>query len=218
MSLHFVREAPNLDHATRIASSGFVQPTSEALQLDVDVHLKEGQIVYSILEDDRLIGFAIFNTFILPAVIQSNGETWCGADYLDLPILYLAGIILHESVQGLGIAEQVVQHVRHDTGISHFAFRTQSLRMWCAGNKMTDAWFPNPENTFEGYFHQAKILLAKQLKMDCNLHTFSAPGFYGAPLYGAKPTHHDKDLQAWWDSICSFERGDAMLCIGKFKS
>lgn len=218
MSLRFVREVPDLDLATRIASSGFVQPLSSALRLDVDSHLKEGQIVYSIFKGDSLIGFAIFCKMTLPAVFPGRAGDWGGSIYEDMNVLYLAGIMLHDSMQGQGIAEQAVLHARKEleTHISYFALRTESLRMWSAGKKMTESWFPNPQNSFPGQFRVAKTLLAERMQMKLDK-DFSSSGFYGAPLYGTKPLHHDANLQAWWDGICSFERGDAVLCIGRFK-
>ena len=216
MSLRFVRDVPNLDLATHIASSGFVQPLSNALRSDVDAHLKEGQIVYSIFKDDVLVGFAIFNKIMLPAVFPQVCSDWTAAGYSDMLVLYLAGILLDASVQGMGIAEQVVRYAKNETGLFYLALRTQSLRMWIAGNKMTKSWYPNPQGTYIGHFDVAKMLLAKQLRMPLTK-AHSSMGFYGAPLYGTKPAHRDPKLQAWWDNICSFERGDAVLCIGQFK-
>jgi len=193
MPIRFVRQKPDLDLATEIASSGFVQPISKALQLDVDVHLNEGRIVYTIFDDDRVVGFAIFKVI--------------GED-----VLYLAGIMLHESVQGKGIAELAVKHANTESYFSHLALRTQSLRMWVAGNKMMRDWFPNPENRIHEPLRHVRNMVASHLKMPADV--LSAPGFYGAPLYGKKPVHRDVALQKWWDSICSFERGDAVLCVG----
>lgn len=216
MSLRIVRVAPDLDLATYITSSGFVQPISDALRQDVDVHLKESQIVYSIFKDDVVVGFAIFKKIVLPAVFPACGSCLGLYEYLDLPVLYLAGIMLHESVQGQGIAEETVLHAKNEMDLSYFALRTQSLRMWIAGNKMTKSWYPNPTGSHSGRFDVAKMLLAKQLNMQL-AKAHSSMGFYGAPLYGTKPVHRDTKLQTWWDSICSFERGDAVLCIGQFK-
>ncbi len=216
MSLRIVRAAPDLDLATHITSSGFVQPISDALRQDVDVHLKESQIVYSIFKDDVVVGFAIFKKITLPAVFPSWGFDWGLLEYLDMRVLYLAGIMLHESVQGQGIAEQTILHAKNEMGLSYFALRTQSLRMWIAGNKLTKSWYPNPKNLVDGSFRIAKDLLANQLSMSVD-DRFVSRGFYGAPLYGKKPIHRDAKLQAWWNDLCSFEHGDAVLCVGRFK-
>lgn len=195
MSIRFVRQKPNLILATRIASSGFVQPISEDLKTDVYTHLNEGHIVYTIYNDDETVGFAIFN------VVCEK-------------VLYLAGIMLHESVQGKGIAELIVQHTDKELYLPYLALRTQSLRMWSAGNKMVCDWFPNQENHIDEPMFQIRNAVASYLKIPENV--LSVSGFYGTQLYGKKPVHHDSELQSWWDNICSFERGDAVLCIGRF--
>ncbi len=194
MSVFFVRAVPSLDRATHIASLGFVQPISPALRDDVDNHLTHGQLVYSIVERDSLatIGFTLFN-------------------HLDSSVLYLSGIILDPNHQGQGIARLAVEHAGRETNATHLALRTQSPRMWSAGEKMTESWFPHPTN-------EAPPAL-RELGERAATATGSAfpvkEGFYGGPLYGAKQTHHNVSLQTWWDSLCNFERGDAVFCIGK---
>ena len=214
MSLRFVHQTPDLHLATLIASSGFVQSLSESLQLDVDTHLKEGQMVYSIFKDDVLVGFAIFK--VIPIKVSCQSNEWSYGSRVDMTTLYLAGILLYESVQGQGITERVLKHVGKETGVSYFALRTQSLRMWIAAKKKMSCWSPNPRNGIYDPYEEAVTILAEELSMSIN-DKFVSQGFYGAPLYGEKPIHHDSKLQAWWDSICSFERGDAVLCIGRFK-
>ena len=163
--------------------------------MDVDAHLNEGRVVYTILNDGQTVGFAIFN------VVCED-------------VLYLAGIMLHESVQGKGIAELAVKHAQQEMRLTYFALRTQSLRMWSAGNKIVRDWFPNPENRIAEPVRRLRNAVASHLKMPENV--LSVQGFYGSPLYGKKPVHRNVKLQSWWDSICSFERGDAVLCFGSF--
>ncbi len=191
MPIRFVQTIPPVDAATLIASSGFVKPVTDGLRQDVDVHLHEGQTVFSILDDDTLVGFAIFNRF-------EN-------------LLYLGGIILRESHQGKGIAFQAVAAAQEQRRSRWFGMRTQSLRMWVAAHKWVDTLYPHPTIKHEGYFAAAQTL-SSRLHMDAPV----VAGFYGGPLYGAKPMHHDPKLQRWWDLICDFERGDAVVCVGRF--
>lgn len=191
MSVQILPKPPTLSIATLIASSGFVQPVSPELQVDVDTHLHEGQLLYSIVSRGETIGFAIFKMF---------GE-----------VLYLAGIILREDHQGKGIAPQVVDLARAATGAQWLGLRTQSPVMWASASKMVRTLFPHP-STGDVQTYLAAQELARDLGMSQVIH----PGFYGGPLYGQKPTHHDPRIQNWWDSLCQFERGDAVVVAGKF--
>lgn len=194
MSILFRKESPDLDVATLIASRGFVQPVSAALRTDVDVHLRHGQIVFLVIdaEKEAVVGFALFNDLA--------------------PVLYLSGIILDPAYQGRGIAALAVAEARVLTGATHLALRTQSARMWLAGSRMVEEWYPHPKQQIPDHLRP----LAEQAAARTNSVFPVAVGLYGGPLYGAKPVHHDETLQSWWDSLCSFERGDAVFCIGRF--
>jgi hypothetical protein len=191
MSVQIVRESPDLTIATLIASSGFVQPISPELQGDVDVHLREGQIVYSIMSHNEVAGFAIFKTF---------GD-----------ILYLGGIILRDDHQGTAIAPRVIQLARETTQTQWLGLRTQSPIMWASAKNMVRSIFPHPsEKDVQTYLRAQR--LARELGMGSPFRT----GFYGGPLYGKKPIHRDAKIQDWWDSFCQFERGDAVVVVGRF--
>lgn len=195
MSIIVVSRVPALEIATAITSSGFVRPISETLREDVAAHLAGGEIVYSIQDNGRVIGFAILTLL---------GD-----------ILYLNGIQLHKDYQGRGIARQVVAHARQECHPRYLALRTQSLRMWVAGKRMMESamrssWCPQPSGEMSEEVREVRRRLVLTLGMTGP----EQAGFYGAPLYGAKPTYKDLGLQAWWDSICNFERGDAVICAG----
>lgn len=197
MSIIVVLRVPEVEVATAITSSGFVQPVSSALRDDVAVHLRGGELVYSIGDNGRVVGFAIFTMWN--------------------DVLYLNGIQLHKDYQGRGIAGRVVAHARRECRPRYLALRTQSLRMWVAGKRilgsvMGYSWCPKPSGDMSPEVKDVRERLAKHLGMT----SIEQAGFYGAPLYGAKPTYHDPKLQAWWDGICDFERGDAVLCVGVF--
>lgn len=199
MSIVVVSRMPDLNAATVITSSGFVRPVSDNLRKDVADHLHDGELVYSIRDNGREIGFAIFKMF---------GD-----------VLYLNGIQIHQDYQGRGIARRVVAQARKERSPRYLALRTQSLRMWVAGRKMMGLiarvlpmWYPHPSGVMDAEVGEVRVRLATQLGMT----NPEQPGFYGGPIYGVKPVYRDLKLQAWWDSICNFERGDAVVCVGVF--
>lgn len=188
---------PSTKEAIKIAALGFVREHSPELQKDVEEHLAEG-IVYTFVQDDQEVGFAIFN--------MTDKET-----------LYLAGIILRPEVQAQGLAAKVIEIARQETGAKKLTLRTQSLRMWSVGKKLCQSWYPRPD--FEKC--QAAVGFCPWFgdnfyQIDTKGDSQILRGFYNGPLYGQKPVHHDRRLQKWWDKICDFERGDAVFCCGSF--
>jgi len=187
------RMQPDLGAATQIAAQGFVQPVSDELLMDVDTHLRNGEMVYSMMEGGVLVGFSVF---------QLLGS-----------VLYLSGIILLPGVQGKGFAGEVVAQVTKDTGARFLALRTQSTHMWRAGEKSCSSWVPHPNCGISDELQQIGEGVAPLIGS-----TFPVTvAQYGRALYGAKPVHRDVTLQKWWDSICDFERGDAVLCVGELQ-
>lgn len=187
-----VRFVPELDIATSIASTGFVVPKSLALELDVKNHLAEGA-VFSIYLDGKPEGFAIFTRF-------------------PDRVLYLAGIILRPGIQGRGICEKVIHEAR-EPGDRYLALRTQSAIMWAAGRRICRGdWLPANENATDEPLVRLGKLVAQRIR--CPGYPVSR-GFYGQALYGEQPKHRDRGIQAWWDGLCSFGRGDAVVCIGR---
>lgn len=193
--MHIVKETPSLKVATKIAASGFCQPISAALEKDVANHLGGGDIVYTILDDDkRAVGFAIFNEF---------GQ--------HREILYLAGVILDGEHQGREIVSKTVNRARIDFGRAcYLALRTQSLRMWMAGKKICTSWYPENMGNLTDSLREVGQDVSQKVGSDFPI----GIGVYGGPLYGEKPNHMDPELQEWWDGICDFERGDAVICVG----
>lgn len=83
--------------------------------------------------------------------------------------------------------------------------------MWASASKMVRTIFPHPTLPCEAS-EEIALNLAKSLMMSGPIH----PAFYGGALYGQKPAHHDPRIQNWWDSLCQFDRGDAVVCVGRF--
>lgn len=196
---------PSLDLATHLASQGFCVNDSPELRADVEKHLIGGEVVYSLhlshefrYRDhakssiwNELIGFAIFNSL---------------SDHL----LYLSGIILLPEFQGKGIAKYAISRVMNDLGCEYLALRTQSPIMWGALRGVCAKVYPflsfRQNSQLSKYGEEAAIKIGSKYPIH--------HGYYGGPLYGKKPIHHQAFVQSWWDSICSFERGDAVICVG----
>lgn len=185
------QELPDLETATHIASSGFVQPVSDELRQDVASHMDGGDVVYGIREQGQFVGFVIFNIWE--------------------DILYLSGIIVDATHQRQHHVVEAVAKVRgQKPGLKYLALRTQSLRMYVAGRKVCSVWSP-PDGASTPELKRVGKEVAERTNSVYPLHE----GCYGAPLYGEKPVYRDDSLQRWWDELCSFERGDAIICVGE---
>lgn len=186
------KEVPDLETATRIASSGFVQPISDELRQDVAGHMAGGDVVYGIREDGQFVGFVIFNIWY--------------------DILYLSGIIVDAAHQRhQHVSESVTKVLRQNPGLKFLALRTQSLRMYVAGRKVCPVWLPYPSAVFMPELNRVGKEVAERTNSEFPVHV----GCYGGPLYGEKPVYRDESLQRWWDELCNFQRGDAVICVGK---
>lgn len=183
---------PELTIATAIAAAGFVVPATSELRTDVASHLLAGE-AYTVLVNDEEVGFAIFSRF-------------------PPGVLYLAGIILQPGVQGNHISALIVTQVRRSED-RFLALRTQSAIMWAAGRRICkEAWAPHPQDTHESEL--ARIGNEVASRIGCQTYPVS-PGFYGKALYGNQPLHRDRKVQGWWDGLCDFSHGDAVVCVGR---
>ena len=185
------RHAPGLTRATEIAASGF----TDALRQDVADHLNHGDLVYGIVSGTEYVGFCIFNVWE--------------------DILYLSGIIVEASYQGCSHVVQAVRYTQQDTpDVKYLALRTQSPRMWAAGAGVCSSWVPSPGlGTDTGKLDTIGHTVATHIQSSYPV----GIGHYGGPLYGTKPIYRSTVIQAWWDSLCNFERGDAIICVGLLK-
>lgn len=212
--MRITREVPDLQTATAIAASGFGVPESYDLEVDVFNHLGAGDLVYGFAlapqdngwretVDGRAlhVGFAIFKVWGI--------------------ILYLSGIIMdadHQRSKAVNMAVwAAVNQLHNEQGkeVAYLAFRTQSLPMWVAGSRETKSIFPR-EGVAKPVDELARIgaRVAKELGSVFPV----SVGHYGGPLYGKKPIYRgDRKLQLWWDGLCDFERGDAVICVGELR-
>jgi len=190
----FFPETPELEVAVLIASEAFGQPITPELRTDVFERLARKDLIFSIVEKSKgeLIGFATFMVF---------GDT-----------LYLDGIVIRPEYHKRGLSKQTIQLARKQTSTDWLVLCTQSVRMWSAGRKVTSTWYPLPNKMNDTELEQK----ARSLMVTLGMKDLVDKGFYGGKLYDQKPTHRNIALQSWWDTICSFERGDAVLCLGRF--
>lgn len=180
-------------HAVLAASEGFHQPITPALQVDVSEHLERCHFGLQFLQENGdIAGFALFKHF---------DDLLCGG-----------GMMIRPAFQKSGLVGEAILRAREMTNTSYLAYRTQSPRMWAAGRKITSVWTPQPTGFYHPDLEEVRARAAHHLRVTPTI----TPGFFGSALYGVKPTHADPVIQAWWDSLCSFENGDAVLCVGRF--
>lgn len=191
-AVQIIETVPDLDEAVAVTSRGFVQPVSDGLVEDVRNHL-QGDLVLSLVFEAGLAGYAVFK-------IQDD-------------LLYLAGAMIDPTYQGKQVARKLIMHAQLRSGAIYFGLRTQSPIMWSAGKSMCQIWLPsmNGESFDDGLYKALNSTLA----LAGSPRTFHN-GCYGGALYGEKPVHHDAGVQDWWDRVCNFEAGDAVVCVGRF--
>lgn len=186
-----------LKSATRLTAQGFGCEDTPELRRDVEQHVTGQKLLFKIALNGVLVGYAVFYTVC------------------DGTVLYLSGIMIEPNAQGNGIAQLVIEHARRETGTKYLALRTASPRMWRAGAKVCPgSWHPHALDALDDEMHAlgnrvAKAIGCEQLGLNS--------GFYGHDLYGERPTHRVDAFQDWWETICPHpEKGDAVVCIGKF--
>lgn len=187
-------KVPKFEDAMSVATAGFAAPETDEFQQEIAAYLDESDRLYSIEVDGELGGFAVFRSLF--------------------PVLYLSCVILRPEYQRKGLAQQAIQLAQQKTGAYMLAFRTQSAVMYVAGHRTVaeNHWYPRADSEMENYLATLQRGVLDELGMESPLER----GFYKRRLYGRKPEHYDPAVQQQFDSICDFDRGDAVLCIGHF--
>ena len=194
LDVHLLTSLPSLEQAILSASEGFGQPIDSALSQDVAEHLSACHFGFQFMaEDGQMAGFTLFKVY---------DDLLCGG-----------GMMIRPRFQKSGLVRQGIKLAQHKTQASYLAFRTQSPRMWSAGRHVTRIWTPVPLTGFEHpKLDDARSRAAKLMGIELNV----TRAVFDRALYGSKPTHLDPVIQAWWDSFCTFELGDMVLCVGAF--
>lgn len=192
--MEFLVDTPQLNIAVELAASGFVKPITPELVEDVSQHIV-GDLVLRVVDDGTDVGFATFTFYH--------------------SMLYLEGVMIEAGHQDRSLARLIINEARHHHDVPYFGCQTQSPRMWCVGRDICDIWTPQLPPTPDA---DCGLAVATQTMYTARGYTsYLRAGCYnGAPLYGEKPVHRDARLQAWWDSLCTFEHGDAVVCAGRF--
>ncbi len=182
----------DLPIATQLTAAGFSVPVTPALAQDVCNHLNAGEL-WTVKEDCVPVGFAIVQR------------------YFD-NTLYIVGIMLMPEFRGQHVCEQVVQTTCKSTD-QYLALRTASPIMWAAGYRICNGvWLPTPQSFKDPRLSAQGRKISEAI--GCTGFPLSV-GYYGSPLYGVQPRHRDSMTQAWWSAQCMYERGDAVVCIGR---
>lgn len=193
--MEYLWETPSLDEAVPLTAEGFRQPISAALTEDVRVHLNASEFSLCARERGKLVCYMLFT-------IPTD------------EVLYIAGTLIAETHQGTGIKTRgtILAFERHPS-LRWLAGRTQSSIVWASAARISSELYPSGDGgTFSADGTRRLNALAESLRMNGPVHR----GFYGGPLYGEKPVHRDPAVQAWWDALCDFERGDAVLYMGRY--
>lgn len=185
---------PSLHDAIVSASEGFGQPIDPALKLDVDQHLKACHFGFQFLDQHgEIAGFTLFKHY---------DDLLCGG-----------GMMIRPRFQKSGLVQEGIRLAANRTSARYLAYRTQSPRMWSAGRHVTSVWTPTPELGFDHPMLDAVRAHAASLM---GITPTVTRAVFDRQLYSAKPTHLNPDIQDWWNSICDFEAGDMVLCVGTF--
>lgn len=193
--MRYVKKNPSLNELVILASEGFRQPITPALELDVKIHLEDTDFCVCIYDEEALVA--------------------CMLCKLPIPgVLYIAGTLVRSPYQGRGIKAEATRAIfDEDPNLVWFAGRTQSPIVWSSVRRIARELLPHPDpDQGSDQMHRLRAELAQSLGMSDVI----VPGFYGGALYGVKPINHDPQVQSWWDSICTFERGDAVLYMARY--
>lgn len=195
--MEFIKISPRLEEAAPLVAKGFMRPISPAIIDDTRQHLHAGDFTYSIFDKSKLIGFTVFRA-------------------LPKNILFVEGIMIDIDRQGQNIAGDVIRLAQQENKSKFLALRTQSPLMWLAARKLCRTWHPHPDNGFSPPLSINDIGIVIKQTLGEKFCYPKISGCYGGPLYGKKPLCRDARVQTWWDQICDFDQGDAVLCIGEF--
>ena len=183
------------ERAYQVTSEGFMIPMSDSLRRDVDDHIDDAEIRFSVVNRDRLLaGYALYESFV----------------FEEGSVLYLSGVQIANSEQGKGITKELNKRAIELVNPDYFAFRTQSIRMFRSGTSIMSDFYPNldSEQQIPDYIGSVGRQLAGKIGGVVPV----SRGYYGGKsLYGERPTHKEDDN--FYKTI-DFENGDAVLCIG----
>ncbi|MBI2473928.1 hypothetical protein HYV70_05250 [Candidatus Uhrbacteria bacterium] len=192
--MDYIKKNPTLDELVYLASQGFCKPVTEALVQDVSQHLADTDFCLCVEDQGKLVGCMLCK-------IPLSG------------VLYIAGTLILPEYQGERIKAQATLFLlREHPELKWFSGRTQSPIVWSSVRSIAREMLPYPdirEVSQEAFNHLQQLVNALGM---------SAPiqqGFYGGSLYGKKPLNRDPNIQTWWDGLCDFERGDAVLYIAR---
>lgn len=193
--MQYVKKNPTLTELVILASEGFRQRITPAFELDVQEHLEDTDFCVCVYDEDLLVACMLCKRPLAT-------------------VLYIVGTLVLPAYQGRGIKAQATRFIfAEDPTLVWFAGRTQSPIVWSSVHAIARELLPHPDPD-QG--SQEAYALRAQVAESLGMRDVIAPGFYGGPLYGHKPVNHDDQVQTWWDTICTFERGDAVVYIARF--
>ena len=192
--MEYLKKIPALDELVYLASQGFCKPITPALIDDVSKHLADTDFCLCVEDHGKLVG--------------------CMLCKIPLPgVLYIAGTLILPDYQGERIKAQATLFLLHDhPNLTWFAGRTQSPVVWSSVRAIAREMLPYPDTR---EVSQEAFDRLQELVNALGMTSAIQQGFYGGALYGKKPLNRDERIQTWWDTLCNFERGDAILYIAR---
>lgn len=186
---------PDPEEARALSARGFGQERSPHFDRNVDETIEGGSIHYTASHRDVAVGFAALSVY----------EHQLGK------ILYLNGIMIDPVAQSSGLAREIIGLAVSDFPAQYFGFRTQSVRMYVAASKIVPDLYPQITHRDEAIPTDITAVgefIANVRGMDFPLQV----GAYGRPLYGTRPGHALAEI---FYGLLDYERGDALVCVGR---
>ncbi len=188
--MHISQEAPSLSAAAAVAAAAFGQVSNEAYEAGIANVIREGT-PFVALEADYLLGFAYF-------LVHED-------------ILYIHATAVHPSAHRRGIVAQLIAAAQAVYDLPYLGWRTQSLKAFRAFSKQcTSVWPLGSDDELPDCMERATYLAT----LDGHAWPL-AHRAYSDALFAEKPSGEDAVAQAWWDSLCSYEDGDAVYAVGR---
>lgn len=176
-----------------VVRKAFGTPMTEQ---DIFDHLTQPKKVYTLRENDKLIGMFSYTPKSLEGI----------------NLLFIDGIAIDPDCQGRGIFQEVTK-VAYE-GEKILGLKTQNPRMYRALEKFCDVTYPNASLDFPGDIETLMNGLARELGIIVDEKKV-ARGAYGRSLY-PKQSFNGRCGNFFANVLnVEYSRGDSVLCLGR---
>ena len=193
-----------VDSLTPVAIDAF---GTDMTREDVENHVIPVSTLLVSRNSEEVKGFSAYKTF----------------NFEDYAIVYGVGASVLRSEQGKGLYRRFneegikVELRKNASNKFYFAARTQNPVIYASLRKMDliEKVYPNEEKTphdIEEIAEKIANILGGQIDKN-----FVMKNAYGKCLYDEVQRYKDEEVNNMFDSLLSYEKGDALLIIGKLK-